>query len=68
MALQSTRRIRIAVVGGAAAVVVAGGTGIAIAAASGPGSSRRRRPRVPEVRHLRSRPLRPSISPISPGR
>jgi hypothetical protein len=39
MALQSTRRMRIAVVGGAAAVVVAGGTGIAIAAASGPGSS-----------------------------
>lgn len=38
MALQSTRRMRIAVVGGAAAVVVAGGTGIAIAA-SGPGSS-----------------------------
>ena len=39
MALQFTRRTRIAVVGGAAAVVVAGGTGIAIAAASGPGSS-----------------------------
>ncbi len=38
MALQSTRRMRIAVVGGAAAVVVAGGTGVAIAAASGPGS------------------------------
>lgn len=39
MALQSSRRMRIAVVGGAAAVVVAGGTGVAIAAASGPGSS-----------------------------
>ena len=39
MALQSTRRMRIAVLGGAAAVVVAGGTGVAIAAASGPGSS-----------------------------
>jgi len=39
MALQLTRRTRIAVLGGAAAVVVAGGTGVAIAAASGPGSS-----------------------------
>ena len=39
MALQFTRRTRIAVLGGAAAVVVAGGTGVAIAAASGPGSS-----------------------------
>ena len=39
MALQSSRRMRIAVVGGAAVVVVAGGTGVAIAAASGPGSS-----------------------------
>ena len=39
MALQSTRRMRIAVVGGAAAVVIAGGTGVAIAAASGSGSN-----------------------------
>jgi hypothetical protein len=39
MALQLTRRTRIAVIGGAAAVVVAGGTGVAIAAASGSGSS-----------------------------
>jgi len=39
MAVQFTRRTRIAVFGAAAAVVVAGGTGVAIAAASGPGSS-----------------------------
>ena len=68
MALQFTRRTRIAVIGAAAAVVVAGGTGVAIAAASGPGSST---PTAAPPSSGSSAPAQPparaSISPISPG-